>query len=70
MYSNYSTKLKLVIITLTLISSISFSLSLNTSPTPRIINNLAFAQQNPIHQTHLRSHGVTANHDGMQAKLL
>ncbi len=48
MYSNYSTKVKLVTIALTLISSISFSLSLNMSHTPQVINNLAFAQQNPI----------------------
>jgi hypothetical protein len=48
MYANYSTKVKLVIIALTLISSISFNLSLNKLPVPQVINNLAFAQQNPI----------------------
>jgi len=46
MYTNYSTKLKLVIIALVLITSIS--ISLNTSSTSQIIGKLAFAQQNSV----------------------
>ena len=48
MYSNYSTKLKLVIIALSLISSISLSLSLNMNPTSLNFNKFAFAQQDPV----------------------